>query len=408
MSHPLSPRPAPGPSAVLSVSELNEIIRGRLETGMDRLWVAGELSNVYAAPSGHAYFTLKDHRSQIAAVMFRRHAEKLRFRMEDGMQLVCFGRVSLYEARGALQFYAEEAEARGKGALAVAFEQLKNRLEREGLFDRDRKKPLPFLPRTIGIVTSLHGAAVRDMLAVIGQRFPARRVVIRPVRVQGEGAAEEIAQGIRELDGSGMPDVVIVGRGGGSLEDLWAFNEEAVARAIAAAGVPVVSAVGHEIDVTIADFAADRRAATPTAAAEMVVPMERELTERLAALSGRLRRGVEGRMERRRESLRHWARRLADPGRGLRQGQMRLDDLARRLRRGQEESASRLRERLGRLAERLRGVDPLAVLRRGYSIVYLVPDGGIVRDASSLRKGHRVRVDFAAGRAICQVEDVEE
>ena len=408
MSLPLSPRPASGPSAVLSVSELNEVIRGRLETGMDRLWVAGELSNVYAAPSGHAYFTLKDHRSQIAAVMFRRHAEKLRFRMEDGMQLVCFGRVSLYEARGALQFYAEEAEARGKGALAVAFEQLKNRLEREGLFDRDRKKPLPFLPRTIGIVTSLHGVAVRDMLAVIGQRFPARRVVIRPVRVQGEGAAEEIAQGIRELDGSGLPDVVIVGRGGGSLEDLWAFNEEAVARAIAAAGVPVVSAVGHEIDVTIADFAADRRAATPTAAAEMVVPMERELTERLAALSGRLRRGVEGRMERRRESLRHWARRLADPGRGLRQGQMRLDDLARRLRRGQEESASRLRERLGRLAERLRGVDPLAVLRRGYSIVYRVPDGGIVRDASSLRKGHRVRVDFAAGRAICQVEDVEE
>ena len=408
MSLPLSPRPAPGPSAVLSVSELNEIIRGRLETGMDRLWVAGELSNVYAAPSGHAYFTLKDQRSQIAAVMFRRHAEKLRFRMEDGMQLVCFGRVSLYEARGALQFYAEEAEARGKGALAVAFEQLKNRLEREGLFDRDRKKPLPFLPRTIGIVTSLHGAAVRDMLAIVGQRFPARRVVIRPVRVQGEGAAEEIAQGIRELDGSGLPDVVIVGRGGGSLEDLWAFNEEAVARAIAAAGVPVVSAVGHEIDVTIADFAADRRAATPTAAAEMVVPMERELTERLAALSGRLRRGVEGRMERRRESLRHWAHRLADPGRGLRQGQMRLDDLARRLRRGQEESASRLRERLGRLAERLRGVDPLAVLRRGYSIVYRVPDGGIVREASSLRKGHRVRVDFAAGRAICQVEDVEE
>lgn len=408
MSLPLSQRPASGPSAVLSVSELNEVIRGRLETGMDRLWVAGELSNVYAAPSGHAYFTLKDHRSQIAAVMFRRHAEKLRFRMEDGMQVVCFGRVSLYEARGALQFYAEEAEARGKGALAVAFEQLKARLEREGLFDPDRKKPLPFLPRTIGIVTSLHGAAVRDMLAIIGQRFPDRRVVVRPVRVQGEGAAEEIAQGIRDLDGSGLPDVMIVGRGGGSLEDLWAFNEEAVARAIAAAGAPVVSAVGHEIDVTIADFAADRRAATPTAAAEMVVPVERELTERLAALSVRLRRGVEGRMERRRESLRHWTRRLADPGRGLRQGQMRLDDLARRLRRGQEDSAARLRERLGRLAERLRGVDPLAVLRRGYSIVYRVPDGGIVKDASSLHEGHRVRVDFAAGRAVCRVEEVEE
>ena len=408
MSLPLPLRPASEPPAVLSVSELNEIIRGRLETGMDGLWVAGELSNVYAAPSGHAYFTLKDHRSQIAAVMFRRYAERLRFRLEDGMQLVCFGRVGLYEARGAVQFYAEEAEARGKGALAVAFEQLKNRLEREGLFDRERKKPLPFLPRTIGIVTSLHGAAVRDMLAILGQRFPDRRVVIRPVRVQGEGAAEEIAQGIRELDGSGLPDVMIVGRGGGSLEDLWAFNEEAVARAIAAAKVPVVSAVGHEIDVTIADFVADRRAATPTAAAEMVAPVRRELAERLAALSGRLRRGVEGPMERRRESLRHWARRLADPSRGLRQGQMRLDDLSRRLLRRQEDSVSRLRERLGHLTERLRGVDPLAVLGRGYSIVYRVSDGGIVKDASSLRKGHRVRVDFAAGRAVCQVEDVEE
>ena len=408
MSLPLPLRPASEPPAVLSVSELNEIIRGRLETGMDGLWVAGELSNVYAAPSGHAYFTLKDHRSQIAAVMFRRYAERLRFRLEDGMQLVCFGRVGLYEARGAVQFYTEEAEARGKGALAVAFEQLKNRLEREGLFDRERKKPLPFLPRTIGIVTSLHGAAVRDMLAILGQRFPDRRVVIRPVRVQGEGAAEEIAQGIRELDGSGLPDVMIVGRGGGSLEDLWAFNEEAVARAIAAAEVPVVSAVGHEIDVTIADFVADRRAATPTAAAEMAAPVRRELAERLAALSGRLRRGVEGPMERRRESLRHWARRLADPSRGLRQGQMRLDDLSRRLLRRQEDSVSRLRERLGHLTERLRGVDPLAVLGRGYSIVYRVPDGGIVKDASSLRKGHRVRVDFAAGRAVCQVEDVEE
>ena len=408
MSLPLPPRPVSEPPAVLSVSELNEIIRGRLETGMDGLWVAGELSNVYAAPSGHAYFTLKDHRSQIAAVMFRRYAERLRFRLEDGMQLVCFGRVGLYEARGAVQFYVEEAEARGKGALAVAFEQLKNRLEREGLFDRERKKPLPFLPRTIGIVTSLHGAAVRDMLAILGQRFPDRRVVIRPVRVQGEGAAEEIARGIRELDGSGLPDVMIVGRGGGSLEDLWAFNEEPVARAIAAARVPVVSAVGHEIDVTIADFVADRRAATPTAAAEMVAPVRRELAERLAALSGRLRRGVEGPMERRRESLRHWARRLADPSRGLRQGQMRLDDLSRRLLRRQEESVSRLRERLGHLTERLRGVDPLAVLGRGYSIVYRVSDGGIVKDASSLRTGHRVRVDFAAGRAVWQVEDVEE
>ena len=408
MSRPSSPLPDSQPPAVLTVSELNEIIRNRLETGIDALWVTGELSNVRFPPSGHVYFTLKDRQSQISAVLFRRHAESLRFRLEDGMDVVCSGRVSLYTVRGALQFYAVEVEARGKGALAVAFEQLKKRLSLEGLFDAERKKPLPFLPRTVGIVTSLHGAAVRDMLSIIGERFPDRRVVIRPVRVQGDGAAEEIAAGIRELDATGAVDVMIVGRGGGSLEDLWAFNEEVVARAIASARVPVVSAVGHEIDVTIADFVADQRAATPTAAAEMVVPIGRELAYQVAALARRLRRGTEGRLERRRENLRHWARRLADPGQRLRQGQMRLDDLSLRLWRRQEDGVSRLRERLGHLAGRLGAVDPLAVLRRGYSIVYRVSDGSIVKDASSLQKGHRVRVDFAAGRAICQVEEVEE
>ena len=408
MSRPFTRHPVPQPSAVLTVSELNEVIRDRLETGLDALWVTGELSNVRLPPSGHIYFTLKDQQSQISAVLFRRHAENLRFRMEDGMEVVCSGRVGLYTVRGALQFYAVEVEARGKGALAVAFEQLKKRLSQEGLFDVDRKKPLPFLPRTIGIVTSLHGAAVRDMLSIIGERFPDRRVVIRPVRVQGEGAAEEIAQGIRELDGTGMPDVLIVGRGGGSLEDLWAFNEEVVARAMASARVPVVSAVGHEIDVTIADFVADQRAATPTAAAEMILPIRHELVDRVAVLARRLRRGTESRLERRRENLGHWVRRLADPGQRLRQGQMRLDDLSLRLWRRQEDSVLRLRERLGHLAGRLGGVDPLAVLRRGYSIVYRVSDGGIVKDASSLQKGHRVRVNFAAGRAVCRVEEVEE
>ena len=408
MSRPFVRHPDSGPSAVLTVSELNELIRDRLETGLDALWVAGELSNVRFPPSGHVYFTLKDGQSQIAAVLFRRHAENLRFRLEDGMEVVCSGRVSVYSVRGALQFYAVQMEARGKGALTVAFEQLKKRLWQEGLFDEDRKKPLPFLPRTIGIVTSLQGAAVRDMLRIIRDRFPDRRVVIRPARVQGPGAAEEIAQGIRELDETGMVDVMIVGRGGGSLEDLWAFNEETVARAMAAARVPIVSAVGHEIDVTIADFVADRRAATPTAAAEMILPDRDELGERLAVLARRLRRSTGSGLERRRESLRHWTRRLADPSRGLRQGQMRLDDLSVRLWRRQEDSVSRLRERLGHLAGRLESVNPLAVLRRGYSIVYRVSDGRIVTDASALEKGHQVRLDFAAGRAVCRVEEVEE
>ncbi len=408
MSRPFHHPSVGQPAAALTVSELNEIIRDRLETGLDALWVAGELSNVRFAPSGHVYFTLKDSESQIAAVLFRRNAERLRFRLEDGMEVVCSGRVGLYTVRGALQFYAVEVEARGKGALAVAFEQLKQRLWREGLFESERKKALPFLPRTVGIVTSLQGAAVRDMLSIIGERFPERRVIIRPVKVQGQGAALEIARGIRELDETGVVDVMIVGRGGGSLEDLWAFNEEPVARAIAAARTPIVSAVGHEIDVTIADFVADQRAATPTAAAEMILPRRRELEERVALWSRRLRRGAESRQERRRESLRHWARRLADPGRRLRQGQMRLDELSLRLWRRQEDAVLRLRERLGHVAGRLGGVDPLAVLRRGYSIVYDVPGGRIVKDAASLRQGQQVRVDFAAGRAVCRVEEVEE
>ena len=408
MSRPFHHPSVGQPAAVLSVSELNDIIRDRLETGLDALWVAGELSNVRFAPSGHVYFTLKDSESQIAAVLFRRNAERLRFRLEDGMEVVCSGRVGLYTVRGALQFYAVEVEARGKGALTVAFEQLKKRLWQEGLFESERKKPLPFLPRTVGIVTSLQGAAVRDMLSIIGERFPERRVIIRPVKVQGQGAALEIAQGIRELDETGVVDVMIVGRGGGSLEDLWAFNEEAVARAIAAARTPVVSAVGHEIDMTIADFVADQRAATPTAAAEMILPRRRELEERVALWARRLRRGAESRMERRRENLRYWARRLADPGRGLRQGQMRLDELSLRLWRRQEDTVLRVRERLGHLAGRLGGVDPLAVLRRGYSIVYDVPGGRIVKDAAALSKGQQVRVDFAAGRAVCRVEEVEE
>ena len=408
MSRTFPRRPLPPPSAVLTVSELNDLIRDRLETGLDALWVAGELSNVRFPPSGHVYFTLKDQQSQISAVLFRRHAESLRFRLEDGMEVVCSGRVSLYTVRGALQFYAAAVEARGKGALAVAFEQLKRRLAQEGLFDIERKKPLPFLPRTIGIVTSLHGAAVRDMLSIIRERFPDRRVLIRPARVQGDGAAEEIAQGIRELDETGMVDVMIIGRGGGSLEDLWAFNEETVARAIAAARVPVVSAVGHEIDVTIADFVADVRAATPTAAAETILPIRHELEERVAVLASRLRRGVQSRLDRRRENLRHWIRRLVDPGRRLRQAQMRVDELSLRLGRRQEDWVRLLRERLGHLAGRLGSVDPLAVLSRGYSIVYRVSDGSIVKDASRLEKGHRVRIHFAAGRAVCQVEEVEE
>ena len=261
---PLFARQAP---RFFTISELNQIIKGTLEQELDGLWVVGEVSNFRVPPSGHYYFTLKDDKSQILAVMFRRQGVALSFTPENGMEVLCFGKVSLYPVRGDLQLYVESMEPRGQGALYLAFEQLKRRLSAEGLFAEERKRALPFLPVSIGIVTSEKGAALRDMLRIIGDRYPDRRIVVWPVKVQGEGAAEEIAKGITELGRSGEVDVMIVGRGGGSLEDLWTFNKEIVARSISMSPVPVISAVGHEIDFTIADFAADLRAPTPTAAA---------------------------------------------------------------------------------------------------------------------------------------------
>ena len=392
---------------VLSVTQLNAIVRGTLESSLDSFWVLGEISNVRTPPSGHLYFTLKDDQSQMSAVMFRRYASELDFRPEDGMEVLCSGRVSVYTVRGDLQFYTEEMEPRGKGALTLAFEQLKRRLWEEGLFDPERKKPLPVLPRAIGVVTSLRGAAVRDMLVIMGERFRDRRVIICPVRVQGEGAAVEIAQAIADLDALGFLDVMIVGRGGGSLEDLWAFNEEVVARAIFAATTPVVSAVGHEIDTTIADFVADQRAATPTAAAEIVVPRKDALLEKTHTLDLRLRRAMRNSLDARKETWRHLVHRLVDPSRRLRDDQMRLDDLSMRMFRRHTDWMIRVRERVAHLSARLGGLSPLAVLGRGYSIVYNGSDGHIVNDSKAIAIGDRVRVDFARGRAICRVEEKE-
>lgn len=392
---------------VLSVTQLNAIVRGTLESSLDSFWVLGEISNLRSPPSGHLYFTLKDDQSQLSAVMFRRSAAELNFRPEDGMEVLCSGHVSIYTVRGDLQFYTEEMEPRGKGALTLAFEQLKRRLWGEGLFDPERKQALPFLPRAIGIVTSLRGAAVRDMLAIMGERFPDRRVIICPVRVQGEGAAAEIAQAIGDLDALGFLDVMIVGRGGGSLEDLWAFNEEVVARAIFAARTPVVSAVGHEIDVTIADFVGDQRAATPTAAAEMVIPRKQALQDRVQTLDLRLQRAIRNGLKARKETWQHLVHRLVDPSRRLRDDQMRLDDLSMRLSRRQTDAMKRLRERMVHLSARLGSLSPLAVLGRGYSIVYTVPDGHIVNDSKAIAVGDLVRVGFAQGRALCRVEEKE-
>ena len=391
----------------LTVSELNERIKGTLESRLDALWVQGEISNFRMPPSGHFYFTLKDDKSQISAVMFRRQGAMLRFTPENGMAVLCFGRVSVYTVRGDLQLYVDDMEPQGQGALALAFEQLKKKLAAEGLFAAERKRELPFLPHSIGIVTSGKGAALHDMLRIIGDRFPDRRVVICPVKVQGEGAANEIAAAIADLNRFGAVDVIIAGRGGGSLEDLWAFNEEVVARAIFASHVPVVSAVGHEIDFTIADFVADARAPTPTAAAEMVLPRKRDLVEQMANLQTRLASGMEGKLDHLRESFQGLVKRLSDPGRKLRENQQRVDELSVDLLRRFQERLRQLKDRLAERAGRLGALSPLAVLDRGYSIAQKLPEELIVKSSAELQVGDQLRVRFAQGRAVCRVEEKE-
>ena len=389
----------------LSVSELNELIKGTLETRLDSVWVQGEISNYRVPPSGHCYFTLKDDRSQICAVMFRRQGIALRFTPENGMAVLCLGKVSIYAARGDLQLYVEDLEPQGQGALYLAFEQLKKKLATEGLFAPERKKPLPFLPAAIGIVSSDRGAALHDMLRIIRDRYTDRRVVIRPVKVQGDGAAREIAQGIADLNRFGEVDVIIVGRGGGSLEDLWAFNEEIVARAIAASKIPTVAAIGHEIDFTIADFVADLRAPTPTAAAELILPRKRDLREQLRSFDLRLLREMASSVDAARENLQAWVKRLADPGRKLRENQQRLDDLSIELLKRFRERVRQSRNRLAELAGRLGALSPLAVLDRGYAIAHKLPEERIVKSAAALQTGDLVRVTFAEGQTLCRVEE---
>jgi len=391
-------------TTLLTVSQLNQRVRDALDAGLDECWVVGELSNFRVPPSGHFYFSLKDARSQIAAVMFRSANQLLAFRPEDGMEVIVRGRVGLYEVRGDLQLYVEAMEPRGVGGLQLALEQLKKRLAAEGLFAEARKRSLPFLPRAVGIVTALNGAAIHDLLVVLGSRMPGLRIVVRPVRVQGKEAPPDIVQAISEITRIADVDVLIVGRGGGSLEDLWAFNDERVARAIATSRVPVVSAVGHEIDVTIADLVADRRAPTPTAAAAMVVPDQRELAAWLERMTLGLRTGVLRQITRQRERLSTHARHLRDPRQVLKALRLRIDELSERALRAIATQVRSARQQLRGGAERLQALSPLAVLERGYSIARAA-DGTVVRDADSLRIGDALRLTFAHGAAAVRVED---
>jgi exodeoxyribonuclease VII large subunit len=431
---------------VIPVAELNRAVRVLIEQSIPLLWVAGEISNLTRAASGHWYFTLKDANAQVRCAMFRHKNQYLDWAPENGMQVEARALVTLYEPRGDYQLNVENLRRAGLGALFEAFERLKAKLGAEGLFDAAKKRPLPAFPRCIGVVTSPAAAALKDVLTTLARRLPSLPVVLYPTPVQGEGAAQRIAQAIAEAGRRGECDLLIVCRGGGSIEDLWAFNEEVVARAIAASPIPVVSGVGHETDFTIADFAADRRAPTPTAAAEMASPSRDELARRLYAVSARLQRLVEGALERRMQQLDELSRRLVHPGERLRQRAAHLESLAQRAARAAahrvegarwhlagarqrllaaapdvttraarcERLAERSRNALGarlagaegqlqRLAASLDHLNPLAVLQRGYS---LVRDGrgDIVSAASALESGDAVRITFAEGEADARVE----
>jgi len=392
-------------SAALTVSQLNQRIRDSLEANLDEFWVVGEISNFRVPPSGHFYFCLKDARSQIAAVMFRSANQLLPFRPEDGMEVIVRGRVGFYETRGDLQLYVDAMEPRGLGGLQLALEQLKQRLAAEGLFAEERKRPLPFLPRAVGIVTALGGAVIHDLLVVLQTRLPSVHVIVRPVRVQGKGAAADIVQAVAELNRIPAVEVIIVGRGGGSIEDLWAFNEERVARALAGSRVPVVSAVGHESDITIADLIADRRAPTPTAAAAMVVPDRRELDVWLGKTALALRAGMQRQVSRRREHLAARARHLRDPRQVLKALQLRIDELSERALRATTGRVRWAQQQLRARAGQLQALSPLAVLQRGYSITRRVSDGTIVRDAEGLIVGEPLLLTFANGAARVRVDE---
>jgi exodeoxyribonuclease VII large subunit len=437
---------------VFSVSDITAGIRGLLETEYAEVWVEGEISNCRLWNTGHLYFTLKDPGAQLKAVMFKSQVRSLKFKPEDGLHVIVRGRLSVYDPKGEYQIVCDQVEPHGLGALQLAFDQLKRRLQAEGLFDGARKRPLPSFPRKIGIVTSLDGAAIRDIIKVLGRRYPNAHIVIRPARVQGDGAAADIARGLHDIVTLPGIDVVIVGRGGGSVEDLWAFNEEIVARAIVASPVPVISAIGHEVDITIADFAADVRAPTPSAAAEIVVARKEDFCAHIERLGERLTGAVRTSIARldsrvhqlnRRPGFAGWSARLALRGRhcaetthalrhAARAGisrrlrtyqnlrlQLEQFDLRRRL------GAVRARlvrvdgtlrasvlhrrhdaeKRLNSCAARLDSLSPLAVLGRGYAVVWDESRTHVIRRAVEVKPGDRVRVTLSEGELNCDVRD---
>jgi exodeoxyribonuclease VII large subunit len=436
---------------ILTVSQLTSLIRGVLEENFDHFWVEGEVSNLATPASGHVYFTLKDAGAMIRCVMFRAGSRILRFCPENGMKLIVRGRLTVFDQRGDYQLFVEYLEPLGVGALQLAFQQLKERLSKEGLFSEENKRALPILPRKIGIITSPTGAAVHDILNVITRRFAGLYILIYPVKVQGEGAAREISVAIRDFNRFRDIDVLILARGGGSLEDLWPFNEEIVARAIYSSKIPIISAIGHEIDVTISDLVADLRAPTPSAAAELVVKSKSQLVSDCTLLEERLQRAIFGRLCHFRSELHFQQSSLKCPDLIIGHLLQRADDLQQRLDLALSNSLSKMTDRLAALSsklhlltpllmiERLRervfnlnarsysaiiakiadnkrilfsnsasldALSPLNILGRGYSLVSFYPTGIKIISAAQLQAGDHIELQFADGKAECEVENI--
>lgn len=396
---------------VLSITQLNEYIRGKMDTDplLNQVAVRGEISNYKLYPSGHHYFTLKDEASALRCVLFKGNAARLRFRPENGMKILAMGRVSVFPRDGAYQLYCTALAMDGVGDLYAAFEQMKKKLEAQGLFDPSHKKPIPRYPGTIGIVTSSAGAAIHDMLRILGKRFPLTRVRLFPVRVQGAGASQEIAAAIRYANYYHLADVLIVGRGGGSMEDLWAFNEEPVAYAIYESEIPVISAVGHEPDVTISDFVADLRAATPSNAAELAVPdqdgLRQSLDQMTSAMAGNLSRQLKA--ARQHLNALACASVLQDPGAYIAQQRKNMEFLKNRLAAAQNQSVAQKQQRYIAAVSKLDAMSPLKVLTRGYSVTQ-TESGEIVRSAGQVKAGDRVRIRVSDGSMTAEILDQQE
>ncbi len=396
---------------VWSVGELTRYLKELLdgETLLQRVYVRGELSNYKVYPSGHHYFTIKDEEATLKAVLFRREASRLRFRPESGMKVVALGRVTVYPRDGAYQLYVTELTPDGVGDLHVAFEQLKEKLRLEGLFDPAHKKPLPPYPERIAVITSSAGAAVRDVIRVATHRFPLAKLVLLPVRVQGAEAPPEIVGAIRYANRWRVADLIITGRGGGSIEDLWAFNDERVARAIYESELPVISAVGHEPDVTIADFVADLRAATPSNGAELAVPDQAELRGAIGNMKKRMRNAISSRLASSRQRLMQLRQRrvMTDPGACVLDRRIALDHSEALLIAAFQGLISRKRTRLAQNASALDAMSPLKVLARGYAIAER-EDGRVLRSRKEAAPGERLHLRLADGALLCQVQEEEE